>query len=63
VQRAREIEEQLLRDRREDVCERERRHEGTLQRLELERQRGQEMHRELNLEKRERSQLFIEKAR
>jgi hypothetical protein len=63
VQRAREIEEQLLRDRREDVFEREKRHERTLQRLELERQREQELQRELNMEKREKSQLFNEKVR
>jgi hypothetical protein len=61
--RAREIEEQLLRGKRQLVTERERRHERSLQLLERERQREQEQQREANLEKRERSQIFNERIR
>jgi hypothetical protein len=63
VLRAREIEEHLLRARRERVMEKERRHERSVQLLEIERQRGQELQREANVEKRERSHVFNEKVR
>jgi hypothetical protein len=45
------------------VVEREPPHERSLLLLELERQREQELHREANLWKRERSQLFNERVR
>jgi hypothetical protein len=63
VLRAREIEEQILEEKRQLVLERERRHERSRQLLELERQRGIEMQKEANLERKERSQLFNERVR